>query len=103
MNALDSMMKETARVHRDGYEGAVSMPFSQLVVGDVVLLAAGDHAADGRIVSASSLQIDEAALTGESVPASKDAATLEADELGPGDQTNMAFMHTPVTPTAARS
>ncbi len=96
MNALKSMMKETARVRRDGSETRVDA--SQLVVGDVVLLAAGDQVpADGRIVSASSLQIDEAALTGESVPASKDAATLEADELGPGDQTNMAFMHTPVT------
>jgi Ca2+-transporting ATPase len=53
--------------------------------------------ADGRIVGASSLQIDEAALTGESVPAAKSAETLAAGELGPGDQTNMAFMHTPVT------
>ena len=96
MNALKSMMKETARVRRDGTETQVDA--SELVVGDVVLLAAGDQVpADGRIVSASSLQIDEAALTGESVPAAKDAATLNADELGPGDQTNMAFMHTPVT------
>ena len=53
--------------------------------------------ADGRIVAASALQIDESALTGESVPAAKDAATLPAGELGPGDQTNMAFMNTPVT------
>ena len=53
--------------------------------------------ADGRIVAASALQIDESALTGESVPAAKDAATLSGDQLGPGDQTNMAFMNTPVT------
>jgi Ca2+-transporting ATPase len=96
MNALKSMMKETARVRRDGSETQVDA--SQLVVGDIVLLAAGDQVpADGRIISATSLQIDEAALTGESVPANKDATTLDADELGPGDQTNMAFMHTPVT------
>jgi P-type Ca2+ transporter type 2C len=74
------------------------IPAEQLVVGDVVLIAAGDEVpADGRIVSASSLQIDESALTGESVPAAKDADTLSDGDLGAGDQANMAFMHTPVT------
>jgi len=53
--------------------------------------------ADGRIVTSSALQIDESALTGESVPAAKDAATLADGEVGPGEQSNMAFMHTPVT------
>jgi Ca2+-transporting ATPase len=96
MNALKSMMKATARVRRDGVEAEI--PAEQLVVGDVVLIAAGDQVpADGRIVAASALQIDESALTGESVPASKDAAVLRGGELGPGDQTNMAFMNTPVT------
>jgi Ca2+-transporting ATPase len=96
MNALKSMMEATARVRRDGVEAEI--PAEQLVVGDVVLIAAGDEVpADGRIVSASSLQIDESALTGESVPAGKDADTLSGGDLGPGDQANMAFMHTPVT------
>ena len=96
MNALKSMMEATARVRRDGVEAEI--PAEQLVVGDVVLIAAGDEVpADGRIVSASSLQIDESALTGESVPAAKDADTLSDDDLGAGDQENMAFMHTPVT------
>jgi Ca2+-transporting ATPase len=96
MNALKSMMKATARVRRDGVEAEI--PAEQLVVGDVVLIAAGDEvAADGRIVSSSSLQIDESALTGESVPASKDASALPDGDLGAGDQANMAFMHTPVT------
>jgi P-type Ca2+ transporter type 2C len=96
MNALKSMMKATARVRRDGAEAEI--PAEQLVVGDVVLIAAGDEVpADGRIVSSSSLQIDESALTGESVPASKDAETLASGSLGAGDQANMAFMHTPVT------
>jgi Ca2+-transporting ATPase len=96
MNALKSMMKATARVRRDGLEAEI--PAEQLVVGDVVLIAAGDQVpADGRIVAASALQIDESALTGESVPSSKDAAVLPGGELGPGDQTNMAFMNTPVT------
>ena len=96
MNALKSMMEATARVRRDGAEAEI--PAEQLVVGDVVLIAAGDEVpADGRIVSSSSLQIDESALTGESVPAAKDAETLSDSELGAGDQENMAFMHTPVT------
>jgi P-type Ca2+ transporter type 2C len=96
MNALKSMMKATARVRRDGIEAEI--PAEQLVVGDVVLIAAGDQVpADGRIVAASALQIDESALTGESTPAAKEAVTLSGDQLGPGDQTNMAFMNTPVT------
>ena len=96
MNALKSMMKATARVRRDGSESEI--PAEQVVVGDIVLLAAGDEVpADGRIITASALQIDESALTGESVPAAKDAGTLAGDELGPGDQVNMAFMNTPVT------
>jgi Ca2+-transporting ATPase len=96
MNALKSMMKATARVRRDGAEAQV--PAEQVVVGDVVLITAGDQVpADGRIIAASSLQIDESALTGESVPAAKDTATLPDGPLGPGEQTNMAFMNTPVT------
>src|SRR4249920_88753 len=96
MNALKSMMKATARVRRDGTEAEI--PAEQLVAGDVVLITAGDQVpADGRIVEASALQIDESALTGESVPAAKDAETLSGDQLGPGEQTNMAFMNTPVT------
>ena len=63
MNALKSMMKATARVRRDGAEAEI--PAEQVVVGDVVLLSAGDDvAADGRIIEASSLDIDESALTG---------------------------------------
>ncbi|MEU1510551.1 HAD-IC family P-type ATPase [Streptomyces sp. NPDC005811] len=96
MNALKSMMKATARVRRDGAESEI--PAEEVVVGDVVLLAAGDEVpADGRIVAANALQIDESALTGESVPAVKDPGTLTGTDLSPGDRTNMAFMNTPVT------
>ncbi|MFN8621447.1 MAG: HAD-IC family P-type ATPase [Chloroflexota bacterium] len=97
MNALKGMMKSHARVRRDGTESQIDG--DQLVPGDLVLLAAGDQVpADGRIISATTLQIDESALTGESVPAAKDAATLASGkEVGPGDQSNMAFMNTPVT------
>jgi magnesium-transporting ATPase (P-type) len=96
MNALQSMMKATARVRRDGTEAEI--PAEQVVAGDVVLIAAGDEVpADGRIVTSSALQIDESALTGESVPAAKDAETLTGGDVEPGEQSNMAFMHTPVT------
>jgi len=96
MNALKAMVKATARVRRDGSEAEV--PAEEVVVGDVVVLEAGDDVpADGRIVAASALQIDEAALTGESVPVSKGVEVPDGDDLGPADQTDMAFMHTPVT------
>jgi Ca2+-transporting ATPase len=96
MNALKSLTKQTARVRRDGAESA--LPAEQVVLGDVVLISAGDYvAADGRIVQASSLTIDESELTGESTPASKGADALADAELGVGDRTNMAFMNTPVT------
>ncbi|MFF3446249.1 cation-translocating P-type ATPase [Streptomyces sp. NPDC002667] len=96
MNALQSMLTATARVRREGSESEI--PAEQVVVGDVLHISAGDQVpADGRIIEAHALQIDESALTGESVPASKDAATLPKIVLGPGDQSNMAFMHTPVT------
>jgi Ca2+-transporting ATPase len=96
MNALKAMVKATARVRRDGSEAEIAA--EEVVVGDVVLLAAGDEVpADGRIIEASALQIDESALTGESVPASKGVALPDGTELSPGDQTDMAFMHTPVT------
>jgi len=96
MNALKAMVKASARVRRDGSEAEI--PAEEVVVGDVVVLEAGDDVpADGRIIQASALQIDEAALTGESVPASKGVDVPEGEDLAPGDQVDMAFMHTPVT------
>jgi Ca2+-transporting ATPase len=96
MNALKAMVKATARVRRDGTEAEIAA--ENVVAGDVILLAAGDEVpADGRIIEASALQIDESALTGESVPASKSPDAPAGTDLSPGDQTDMAFMHTPVT------
>jgi Ca2+-transporting ATPase len=101
MNALKSMMKASARVLRDGT--ASEIPADGVVNGDVVLISAGDQVpADGRIIAANALQIDESALTGESTPAAKDAAALDGHDLGPGDQTNVAFMNTPVTHGSGR-
>jgi Ca2+-transporting ATPase len=96
MNALKAMVKTSARVRRDGTEMEIST--EAVVPGDVVILAAGDEVpADGRIIEASALQIDESALTGESVPAAKQVAAPDGEDLAPGDQTDMAFLHTPVT------
>jgi P-type Ca2+ transporter type 2C len=96
MNALQSMVKATARVRRAGSEARI--PAEQVVIGDIVLLAAGDEVpADGRIIEASALEIDESALTGESVPAGKVIDAPGGKDLSPGEQSDMAFMHTPVT------
>ncbi len=78
MNALKSMMKQTARVRRDGTESTYSLGRSGR--GRCRPAGGGDNVpADGRLIAATSLQIDESALTGESVPASKDPATLSQD------------------------
>ncbi|WP_314409069.1 cation-translocating P-type ATPase [Streptomyces kroppenstedtii] len=96
MNALKAMAKVTARVRRDGTEREI--PAEEVVVGDVVLLSAGDEVpADGRLVATAALQIDESALTGESVPAAKDTTVVHSAAPGPGEQSDMAFMNTPVT------
>jgi P-type Ca2+ transporter type 2C len=96
MNALKAMVKASARVRRDGTEAEI--PAEEVVVGDIVLLAAGDEVpADGRIIEASALEIDEAALTGESVPSAKGVELPDGADLSPGEQSDMAFMHTPVT------
>ena len=97
MNALQRCSRRR-RVHRDGTE--VKVDADKVVVGDVVLLAAGDDGCgDGRVAlrSPTSLQIDESGLTGESVPASKSAEPLPEPKPPLGDQSNMAFMNSPVT------
>ncbi|MDF7637639.1 cation-translocating P-type ATPase [Leuconostocaceae bacterium ESL0958] len=95
--ALKEMTTPTARVRRDGQEMVVDAP--DLVEGDLVFLEAGDVVpADLRLVTVSNLQIEEATLTGESVPVAKVADTLaDQDDLALGDQANLAFMNTNVT------
>ncbi|AGT31479.1 ATPase [Geobacillus genomosp. 3] len=76
----------------------VKIPARDLVVGDVVRLASGDRVgADVRLIEASGLEIEESALTGESVPAAKSAAPLHTEQASLGDLHNMAFMGTLVT------
>ncbi len=95
IEALQSMAAATCKVLRDGK--LTILPATDLVPGDVVILEAGDAVpADGRIIENASLKIEEAALTGESVPVNKliDALNLTAgqDEVPLGDRKNMCYM-----------
>jgi Ca2+-transporting ATPase len=96
IEALRQMAAPTATVVRDGEE--LELPARELAPGDLVLLRAGDRVpADARLSEAINLQIEEAALTGESVPVEKTAAPLEGDDLTLGDRRNMAYAGTVVT------
>jgi Ca2+-transporting ATPase len=95
VEALKKLMSQTCRVRRDGEELEISA--DQLVPGDIVLLDEGKKIpADIRLIDAKRLQVNEASLTGESVPAMKDTAVL-GGELALGDQKNMLFSGTIVT------
>ena len=95
IEALQTMTAATCKVLRGGRQ--VTVPSEQLVPGDVVVLEAGDSVpADGRLLESASLKIEEAALTGESVPVTK---TMEILGLAPGqesvplgDRKNMCYM-----------
>ena len=94
--ALRKMLPLRAHVRRGGKK--LDTDAETLVTGDVVLLEAGDRVpADGRLVVAIHLDIDESTLTGESQPASKQASALAGLDLPLGDRLNMAFMNTMVT------
>jgi P-type Ca2+ transporter type 2C len=94
-SALQRMMVVKAKVRRDGELIEVAM--DQLVPGDIVNIEAGDLVpADARILSAATLEIDESALTGESVPAPKQVDAVAAD-AALGDRVDMAFMNCQVT------
>ena len=96
VKALAQMMKTIARVRRDGQ--AVEIDAENLVPGDVVLVEAGNRMpADGRICVAATLEIEEAALTGESLPVGKSVAPVPGDDIPLGDRTCMAYMNTAVT------
>jgi Ca2+-transporting ATPase len=96
VKALAQMMKTIARVRRDGQP--VEIDAEQLVPGDVVLVEAGNRVpADGRIYVAATLEIEEAALTGESLPVAKSVEPVQGIDVPLGDRTCMAFMNTSVT------
>jgi Ca2+-transporting ATPase len=96
IEALRQMAAPTATVLRDGEEEEV--PARELVPGDVILLRAGDKIpADVRLIESINLQIEESALTGESVPVEKHAMPLANGELALGDRKNMAYAGTAAT------
>ncbi len=94
IEALQEMSKAQSKVIRDGKQ--ISIPSEDLVVGDIMVLEAGDSVpADARIIECASMKIEEAALTGESVPVDKKVEALTADANGNvalGDRKNMVFM-----------
>ncbi|MGQ9667102.1 MAG: cation-translocating P-type ATPase, partial [Anaerolineae bacterium] len=94
--ALKKMAAPEAHVLRDGH--LISIPAREVVPGDVVVLETGNYVpADVRLVESANLRIEEASLTGESVPAKKDAGALLPADAPLGDRRNMAFMGTLVT------
>lgn len=96
LDALKKMASPTAKVIRDGKTSTVNA--DTLVPGDVVLLDAGDiMPADLRFIESSNLKIEEASLTGESVPVDKDSRDEYTEEVSLGDRKNMGYMSTIVT------
>lgn len=96
IEALKSMSSPLARIRRDGH--VTEIDSKELVPGDIVLLEAGDVVpADLRLLEANSLKIEEAALTGESVPVEKDLSTAVSEDAGIGDRVNMGYQNSNVT------
>ena len=98
-SALDSLREKNkpfAKVIRDGVQKTV--PSEELTVGDIVVLEAGDVVpADMRLISSASLKIEEAALTGESLPVEKHAEAVIAEDAPLGDRLNTAYLGGTVT------
>lgn len=95
IEALKEISAPSAKVIRNGEEKKI--PAKELVPGDIVVLEQGDFVpADGRIIEQSSLRVDQASLTGESVPVEKNTETAEED-MRMADRKNMAYMGTAVT------
>ncbi|MCU7730963.1 cation-transporting P-type ATPase [Actinoplanes sp. KI2] len=96
VDALAQLQVPQARARRAGR--VEQIPSTGLVPGDIVLLEAGDVVpADGRILTCATLEVQEAALTGESAPVSKDRRELPDGETALGDRTNLVFQNTQIT------
>lgn len=94
--SLKAMSSPNARVIRNGSQVEISA--SEVVVGDILFIEAGNvAAADGRLIEAASLQINESALTGESLNVNKTPDTIDAQELSLGDRLNMIYSGTNVS------
>ena len=96
LKALKEMASPHAKVLRGGQ--IIEVPSSDVVPGDVAILEAGDYVpADLRLIESVNLKIDEAALTGESVPVEKDASAVLAEDASLGDRINCGYMGTVIT------
>jgi Ca2+-transporting ATPase len=95
LEALRELAAPAAALIRDGHE--LTVPARDLVPGDIVLLRMGDKVpADARLIEAVNLKIDEAALTGESLPVEKHTLPLSGNDLPLGDRVNMVYAGTAV-------
>jgi Ca2+-transporting ATPase len=98
--ALQKMLIVKSEVRRGGQ--IMELAAAQLVPGHIVVLEAGDKVpADGKIIRAATLEIDESALTGESAPVPKQVEPVEQVDTPLGDRVDMAYMNTEVTRGAA--
>ncbi len=96
LEALKGMTAPEATVIRDGMEKKIKA--SELVPGDILVIETGDKiAADARLIESVNLEIEEAALTGESLPVKKKTSAISEKEVGIGDRNNMVYMGTVVT------
>jgi Ca2+-transporting ATPase len=96
LEALQKLAAPTATVVRDGQEQVV--PARGIVPGDIIRLRTGDRiSADGRLLESFNLKLDEAALTGESLPVEKQTAPLASRNVSLADRNNMVFAGTAVT------
>jgi Ca2+-transporting ATPase len=96
IEALRQMAAPTAAILRDGDE--IEVPAREVVPGDVTLLRAGDKVpADARLIESVNLQVEESALTGESVPVEKHTLPLPNGDLAPADRKNMVYAGTAAT------
>ncbi|HHW49585.1 MAG TPA: calcium-translocating P-type ATPase, SERCA-type [Clostridiaceae bacterium] len=96
LEALKKMSKPYAKIKRNGE--VVHIKSEEIVPGDIVYIEAGDYVpADMRLIESASLKIEEAALTGESVPVEKTVDKLEKSDLVIGDRKNMAYLGSSVT------
>lgn len=90
LSSLKAMSAPNARVLRNGTQ--TEIPASEVVVGDILLMEAGNvAAADGRLLESASLQVNESALTGESLNVTKSTDKIDQQELALGDRVNMIY------------